>query len=88
MKNKNPKGDLPAQAGFIQMILIVIGALVLLKYVYNIDIVGYLTVGRPKELLDQFYGLAARGWAKYDSYMIDFWDYSINFIKNLVARFK
>jgi hypothetical protein len=82
-KNKNLK-----RRGFIQIILLVVGALVLLKYVYNMDIVGYLTQGRPKELLDQFYSLAARGWTKYDSTAIEIWDYLTNFAKNLAARFR
>jgi hypothetical protein len=72
MKNKNQK-----RRGFIQLILLVVGALVLLKYVYNIDVVGFLTQGRPKELLDQFYGFGVKGW-----------NYLVVFIKNVIDKFK
>jgi hypothetical protein len=74
MKNsKNSK-----KRGFVKIILLiagVIGALVLLKYVYNIDVVGFLTAGRFKELLDQLYGLGAKVW-----------NYFIGFLKNLIAK--
>jgi hypothetical protein len=74
--------------GFIQTILLVVGALVLLKYVYKIDVVGLLTSGKPKELLDQFYGLGAKGWAKYYGTIIKVWDYAFEFGKNIVAKIK
>jgi len=82
MKIKNRK------RGFIQIILVVVGALVVLKYVYKVDVVGFLTTGKPKELLDQLYSLAARTWTKYDSSIIDGWDYLIGFGKNLLAKLK
>jgi len=98
MKNfknqKNKEGGLPsanadwAQAGFVQIILIVVASLVLLKYVYNIDVIGFLTQGRPKELLDQFYSLGGKGWAKYNDLIIKVWNYSLEFGKNLIAKIK
>jgi hypothetical protein len=68
MKNKK---------GFIKTVIIIVVALVLLKYIYNIDVVGFLTQGRFKELLDQFYGLGVKGW-----------NYFIELIKNFIAKFK
>lgn len=68
------------------MIIIVVGALVLLKYVYNIDVIDFLTQGRFKELLDQFYILGAKGWAKYSEVIIKVWNYFLNFIKNIFSK--
>lgn len=70
------------------MILIVVGALVLLKYAYDVDVIGFLTAGRFKELLDQFYGLGAKGWAKYSELILKAWGYLIELVKNLVAKLK
>lgn len=72
--------------GFIKMIIIVVGALVLLKYVYNIDVIGFLTQGRFRELLDQFYILGAKGWAKYNEVIIKLWNYFLNFVKNIFSK--
>jgi hypothetical protein len=82
MKNKNNK------RGFIKMIIIIVGALVLLKYVCDIDVIGFLTKGRFKELLDQFYSLGAKGWSKYSEAIVKIWSYFIELIKNLMAKFK
>jgi len=74
--------------GFIQIILVVVGALVLLKYVYSIDVIGFLTQGRFKELLDQFYSLSSKGWTKYSDVIVRVWNYIIVLIKNLVDKIK
>ena len=73
--------------GFIKMIIIIVGALVLLKYVYKIDVVGFLTQGRFKELLDQFYSLGSKGWEKYSEVVIKVWNYFVEQAKNLVDHF-
>jgi hypothetical protein len=86
--NINKMKNLKNNRGFIQIVLVVVGALVLLKYVYNIDVVGFLTQGRPKELLDQFYNLGNKGWQKYDSVIIKIWNYFILFAKDLIAKIK
>ncbi|MFH0803986.1 MAG: hypothetical protein V1896_00060 [Candidatus Zambryskibacteria bacterium] len=67
-KNKNSRG-------IIQIILIVVGALVLLKYVYDVDVIGFLTQGRFKEFLDQFYSLGSKGWEKYSDIITRVWNY-------------
>lgn len=74
--------------GFISIILIVVGALVLLKYVYNIDVIEFLTQGRFKELLDQFYSLGAKGWSKYSEIIIKVWNFFGGLIKNILAKIK
>ncbi len=74
--------------GFIKITIIIVGALVVLKYVYNVDIIGFLTQGRSKELLDQLYSLGAKGWEKYSDVIIKVWNYSLGFIKNLIAKVK
>lgn len=68
------------------MIIIVVGALVLLKYVYNIDVIGFLTQGRFRELLDQFYILGAKGWTKYSEVIIKVWNYCLSFVKNIFSK--
>jgi hypothetical protein len=70
--------------GFIQVVLIVVGALVLLKYVYNIDVVGFLTQGRFKELLDQFYSLGTKGWERYRDVIVKVWNYIAEYFKNKI----
>lgn len=75
-------------AGFIQIVLIVVGALVLLKYVYDIDVVGFLTRGKFREFLDHVYNFGIRGWEKYDNVIIKVWNYIIDFIKNLISKIK
>jgi len=74
--------------GFIKIMIIVIGALVLLKYVYDVDVVGFLTQGRFKELLDRFYDLGSKGWSKYSETIIKVWNYFIEFAKNIIAKIK
>lgn len=70
--------------GFIQIVLIVVGALVLLKYVYDIDVIGFLTQGRFKELLDKFYALGSKGWEKYSYGILKVWNYIIDLAKKYI----
>ena len=74
--------------GFIKMILLIVAGLVLLKYIYNIDVVGFLTKGKSRELLDQFYEFASKGWEKYSDIILKVWNYSIDFGKNLYTKIK
>lgn len=85
MKTKNKQ---TGTRGFISMIIIIIGALVLLKYIYDVDVIGFLTAGRFKELLDQFYSLGSTGWSKYQDIIIKLWNYIIEFAKNIITKFK
>lgn len=77
-----------SKRGFIKIVILIVGALVLLKYVYNIDVIGFLTAGRFRELLDQFYSLGARGWANYSEIIARIWNYFVEFAKNLLAKIK
>jgi len=83
MKNKNK-----TSGGFISSILLILGALVLLKYVYNIDVVGFLTTGKFRDWLDKLYKISSVGWQKYDTTIIKIWNYLIALIKSLVAKIK
>lgn len=79
---------LPAQAGFIRAIILVVGALVLLKYVFDIDVIGSLTQGRFKELWSKLYELGLKGWEKYGHVVIKAWDYLWGVVKNLLDKIK
>lgn len=68
-------------SGFVKMILLVIGALVLLKYAYKVDVVGILTTGRFKEWLDKLYTLASKGWGEYKDLILKIWNFVVNFLK-------
>lgn len=72
--------------GFIKITIIIVGALVLLKYIYDVDVVGFLTQGKFRELLDQFYELGTKGWEKYSGVIIKVWNYCLNFIKNIFSK--
>lgn len=61
--------------GFIKIIIIIVGALVLIKYIYNIDVIGFLTTGKFKEWLDKLYNIATLGWEKYSVIIIKVWNY-------------
>ena len=69
--------------GFIKMAIIIVGALVLLKYVYKVDVVDFLTTGKFKVWLDKFYNIAILGWEKYDTIILKIWNYLIDFVKNI-----
>ena len=71
------------KGGFIQITLIIVGVLVILKYAYSIDIVGYLTEGKFKDFLDTIYGLGNRAWGNYNETVREIW----NKIKDLVKKF-
>ncbi len=68
------------------MTLIIVGALVILKYAYDVDVVGFLTEGRFKEWPDKLYGLRAKGWERYSEFLIKIWNYLINFVKNIISK--
>jgi len=90
MKNKHIKSPQksPKRTGFIQMIIIIVGALVLLKYIYSIDVVNFLTTGRFRDILDQIYKFGSVGWEKYNDLIIGVSNYIIDFIKNILTKFR
>jgi hypothetical protein len=80
------KNKFKREVGFIQITLIIVGALVLLKYAYDIDIVGFLTTGKFREYLDKFYFLGSKGWHNYNETLINTWNMIVNFVKNLLSK--
>jgi len=72
--------------GFIKIFLLVIGILVVLKYAYKIDVVGFLTTGNFKIWLDKFYNLALSGWEKYGEVVTKIWNYILNFCKGFLTK--
>jgi hypothetical protein len=91
MKNfKNNRGlvRMPKSGGFIKMILVVVIALVLIKYVFDIDVVGYLTTGKFKDWLDKLYNLASNGWRDYIDVLVKAWNYFIEVIKKFTSQIK
>lgn len=74
--------------GFIKMIILVVAALVLIKYTFDIDVVGFFTTGKPKLWLDKAYDLATTGWQKYKDFIVAVWNYSFEFGKNLWDKFR
>lgn len=69
--------------GFIKATLMILGALVLLKYTFDIDIVEFLTTGRFRSFLDWFYELGQMGWIKYRDILLKIWGSIVYFIKNI-----
>lgn len=69
------------QTGLISVIILVVVAFVLLKYIYDIDVVGFLTEGKPREILDKIYEIGSEGWERYGYVLKKIWDYIAEFIK-------
>ncbi|MBN2093935.1 MAG: hypothetical protein JW740_00975 [Candidatus Zambryskibacteria bacterium] len=65
IKKIHNKGGLSAQAGFIKIIILVVAALVIVKYIYDIDIIEFLTTGKSKIWLDKIYQISKLSWEKF-----------------------
>ena len=79
----NQKGSrLKKQNGFVKTVILIIAGLVLLKYLYDVDIVGYLTEGRFREILDKIYAYSSAAWAKYGEMIAGIWNYIVSWFKN------
>ncbi len=83
MKKPNNK-----ESGFISIILIIVVCLVLLKYIYDIDIVKTLTTGKFREVLDYVYSWGQEGWDKYRDIIIIGWNYAVELIQELLSKIK
>lgn len=83
MKKLNNK-----ESGFISIILIIVVCLVLLKYIYDIDVVKTLTTGKFKEILDYIYTWGQSGWDKYRDIIIIGWDYGVELVQELLSKIK
>ncbi|HEY4480361.1 MAG TPA: hypothetical protein VJB58_02745 [Candidatus Paceibacterota bacterium] len=77
-----------SQKGFIRATLIIVGALVVLKYAYDIDVVEFLTTGNFRKILDKFYNLGSAGWEKYRELILKVWDYIWTLAKNTISKIK
>ena len=73
-------------SGFIQIALLIVIALVILKYVYDIDVVGFLTTGKPKEWLDWLFELWSKVLDKIGPWVLKGWSYVFDWIKNLLDK--
>ena len=67
------------------MIILVVAGLVLIKYAYDIDVVGFLTKSYFKDWLDKIYNIASVGWQKYSDTLMKVFNYCIAFIKNILT---
>lgn len=75
------KNTRSGQTGLISVVILVVVAFVLLKYIYDIDVVGFLTEGKPREILDKIYEIGSEGWNRYGYILRKIWDYIAEFIK-------
>ena len=73
--------------GFIKIILVVVVSLVLLKYIFDFDIVGLLSEGKFRVVLDKIYELGTYGWTKYKDVLIKTFQFVFGLVKNLLNRF-
>jgi hypothetical protein len=71
------------EGGFIRNIVIIVGALVALKYFFDFDLIDLLTQGKFKEVIDW---LRANLWQKFVVDMV--WPFIKNAIHNLFQFFK
>lgn len=81
-KNNFQKG------GAIKTIIIVVAILVLLKYLYQFDVIGDLSQGKFKFVLDKFYAFGKAGWTKYSEVLIKVWEFVKSVFFNLFKKIK
>lgn len=72
--------------GFIKTTLIVIAALVLLKYAYDFDVISLLSNGKFRILLDKFYEFGKSGWGSYSEAIIKIWEFTVKILKLIIAK--
>ncbi len=77
MKNNNK--------GFIKTILAIVGALVLLKYAYDFDIIGLLAEGKFKIVLDKIYEIGLYGWNHFRDILTEGLHYLLDLIKKIFS---
>ena len=82
MKYTNSKKNKDG-GGFIKITLIIVAALVILKYAYDIDVVGFLTQGTPKTFLDWLYRFGDNSWERYRDIIAEVWNYILGLIKKI-----
>ncbi len=67
--------------GFITRVVVIVLALVLLKYIYDFDLIDKLTSGKFRVVLDTAYEWCEKLWTKYKDIIVVTWKYLIGLIK-------
>ena len=70
------------------MVLLVLVVLIVLRYIYDVDIVGFFTTGWFRQVLDKIYKFGSEGWQKYGDMLIGIWNFILNFLKDLASKAK
>lgn len=81
MNNQKTKN----KSGFIKSIILIVGGLVLLKYMFNIDVIDYLTQGKFRDLLDKLHSLGSKGWEKYKDLFLMGWNNALELINKVIS---
>lgn len=77
------KNDKNKKSGFIKTVLIIVAALVLLKYIYDFDIVGLLAEGKFRMVLDKIYQIGSYGWNEFREVLMKIINYVLETIKKI-----
>ncbi len=81
----NPRNK---NTGFIKTVLLVIAALVLLKYAYDFDVIYLLSTGKFKIVLDKFYSFGKAGWGSYSETVLKIWDFITHVFWQVINKAK
>lgn len=76
------------KTGFIKTVLLVIAALVLLKYAYDFDIIYLLSTGKFKIVLDKFYSFGKAGWGSYSEAILKVWEFITSVFWQVINKAK
>ncbi len=76
------------RGGAIKTVIIVVAILVLLKYLYQFDVIGDLSQGKFKFVLDKFYAFGKAGWVKYSEVLTKVWEFVKGVFFNLLSKIK
>lgn len=76
------------RGGAIKTIIFVVAALVLLKYLYQFDVIGDLSQGKFKYVLDKFYAFGQAGWSKWNYILVKVWEFAKNLFWNILNKIK
>jgi hypothetical protein len=76
------------RGGAIKTIIFVVAALVLLKYLYQFDVIGDLSQGKFKYVLDKFYAFGQAGWSKWNYILVKVWEFAKSLFWNILNTIK
>lgn len=80
--NKYQKG------GAIKTVIIVVAILIVLKYLYEFDVIGDLSNGKFKYVLDKFYAFGQAGWSKWSYLVFKVWDFVKGLFFQIISKVK